>query len=593
MDFEKDRRNTAFSWLFLGMLALLFAVLGWLQYRWIGEVGQAERERLRSGLATSLRRISDNLDDELTSACAALLPAITTEDEQVVLATYSTHYMRWRESSPHGRLFRRIAVAVTRGEEPELRLLDLETGEFRAGEWPESWDGLKQRIAARALGPGFRDRRFFSPPAPEERLLLELPRFLPPAPPGGNQPRRRPMEPDRLILEADIEYLRAEVIPELLRRHLGIEGAASYQAEVVWRSSPQEVIYQTDGGSLIGERADGSVSLFEIQYDRLLRRIPPPEGFRGPTEAGPGREVRPPSRGRWQLNVRHRAGSLDAVVEQARRRNLAVSAGIFLLMLAAVGALVRFTHRSQRLARLQMEFVAGVSHELRTPLSVIRTAAHNLCGGVVGDAARVQKYGALIGAESDRLIGIVEQVLRFAGSKAGRTITAREPVRIEDIIDEALEATAGAIEGAGCTVERRIEADLPLVLADPAALGHTLQNLISNAAKHGAEGGWIGITAWTAGKGDRPAVEIRVADRGRGIPKEELGQIFDPFYRGKRAMEGQIRGTGLGLNLVKRIIEAHGGEVQVESEPGKGTEFVLRIPAAPAEMQNEFTNSAG
>jgi two-component system phosphate regulon sensor histidine kinase PhoR len=90
---------------------------------------------------------------------------------------------------------------------------------------------------------------------------------------------------------------------------------------------------------------------------------------------------------------------------------------------------------------------------------------------------------------------------------------------------------------------------------------------------------------------DGPAVEIRVADHGPGIPLDEQKQIFDPFFRGRRALRDQVHGTGLGLNLVKRIVEAHGGTIRVHSEPMQGTEFVVRIPAAPPEVQNELSHS--
>lgn len=129
--------------------------------------------------------------------------------------------------------------------------------------------------------------------------------------------------------------------------------------------------------------------------------------------------------------MRHRAGSLDVLVERARRRNLAVTAAILLLMLAAIAALVQFTRRAQKLAELQMEFVAGASHELRTPLSVIRTAAHNLGGRVISNVNQVQRYGHLIKHEAEKLTGIVEQVLLFSNAKAGRVIGAREIVSFD------------------------------------------------------------------------------------------------------------------------------------------------------------------
>jgi signal transduction histidine kinase len=297
----------------------------------------------------------------------------------------------------------------------------------------------------------------------------------------------------------------------------------------------------------------------------------------------------PPSsdHGRWLLSVRHRSGSLEAAVDHARWRNLSVTAGILLLMLAAIGALVQFTRRAQKLAQLQMEFVAGVSHELRTPLSVIRTAAHNLGGRVISNATQVQRYGALIAEQTEKLTGIVEQVLAFSNARAGRVISTREVISIESVIEDALTASDRVIEESRCSVEKQVEAGLPPVLGDSTALQRVLLNLISNAAKYGGETGWIGIYA----SARDAAIEIRVADHGPGIPPEELGHIFDPFYRGKRAVEDQIHGTGLGLSLVKQIIEAHGGTVTVHSELGTGTEFTVLIPVAPADQIDEFADS--
>ena len=119
-----------------------------------------------------------------------------------------------------------------------------------------------------------------------------------------------------------------------------------------------------------------------------------------------------------------------------------------------------------------------------------------------------------------------------------------------------------------------------------------MQNLLTNAAKYGAEGQWIGVTAAMArGPKNQPMVEICVADRGAGIPAEERSQIFEPFYRGRRAIDDQVHGTGLGLALVKRIVEAHGGTIEVKPGPDqRGTEFRLQIPPAPPERVDEFAD---
>jgi signal transduction histidine kinase len=348
------------------------------------------------------------------------------------------------------------------------------------------------------------------------------------------------------------------------------------------------VIYRSDPGqsASISGAADASVGLFDVRFDQLFRRWEPAAArpglgawrFPGP----PG--VPAPGFGRWQLFVRHRAGSLETVVARARWRNLGVNAGILVLMLASVAALIRYTRRAQKLAELQMDFVAGVSHELRTPLTVIHTAAYNLRGKVAGNPAQVERYGELIQQESGRLKELVEQVLRFAGANAGHAIQQREPLSIETVIDESMEASKSVIQRSRCVVEKSIDPGLPLVLGDPVALKQALENLLSNAAKYGAEGSrWIGVFASKARDREREMVEIRVADRGPGIPPNEQAHIFDPFFRGRRAVEDQVHGTGLGLNLVKKIVEAHGGSIRVNSEPMKGSQFIVRIPAAPAE----------
>jgi signal transduction histidine kinase len=188
----------------------------------------------------------------------------------------------------------------------------------------------------------------------------------------------------------------------------------------------------------------------------------------------------------------------------------------------------------------------------------------------------------------------VEQVLQFASTKAGHVIRQRAPVPVESLIDAGLRSSRVVLAGPNLVVDRHLEVGLPLVLADEVALKHVLQNLVDNAVKYGTEGSnWIGISAAAVPDGSGTAVEIKVSDRGPGIPLDEQPHIFDPFFRGRRAVQDQVHGTGLGLNLVKKIVEAHGGAIRVHSEPMKGTEFVVRIPAAPPELQDEFANTVG
>lgn len=541
------------AWLFVGLLVVLCAVLGTLQYRWIGEASRAERATLQQGLRESLQRIGQEFDGEIARSIAALLPAAGVPEDGSDEA-YAARFMSWKQAGQHAGLFRRIAVARPQGNTLLLRQLDLRTGVFASADWPSGWTVLRDRLTAMlaSRGPG---RRLpdLSGPVP----LIERPHFR--STPGGEWPR----ELDWLIVEPDLDYLRTVLLSGLVRAHFGEGEELDYQVELAARDNPDAVLWKAPAGAgvRIGRQADASTSLFET-------------GFRGPQ-----RSRGDPDRGQWLLRVQHRAGSLDAVVERARLRNLFVTSAVLLLMLAAIGALLQFTRRAQRLADLQMDFVAGVGHELRTPLSVIRTAAHNLGGGVISNAEQMRRYGSLIEDQAEKLTAMVEQVLRFSGAEAGRPNYVKETLSAESLVEGAIHSSAKVLDDSGCSVERHVEPGLPPVFGDPVALRHALQNLLANAVKYGAAGGWIGISARHAAIKKRPGIEIQVEDRGPGILPQELGLIFDPFYRGKKAIDDQIHGTGLGLTLVKRIVEAHGGTVAAHSAPGKGARFVVRLPA--------------
>jgi signal transduction histidine kinase len=138
------------------------------------------------------------------------------------------------------------------------------------------------------------------------------------------------------------------------------------------------------------------------------------------------------------------------------------------------------------------------------------------------------------------------------------------------------------VEQAGCAAEVSVDEGL-MVMADQDALRRAVQNLVTNALKHASDGRWIGVTARTGGDHGRAEVVIAVSDRGRGIPAHELPHIFDAFYRGRHAIDQQVRGNGLGLNLVKRIVEAHGGRVSVRSASGEGSTFTITLPAVTGE----------
>jgi signal transduction histidine kinase len=564
------------SWVFVGALFLLCSSLGYLQYTWIGEVSVAARDRLRAALQVNLVRLSQDLNTQIASSCRALLPSMPVANAREAQADIERGFERWKKGARAEHLLRRVALAVPEGEGAGLRMLDQQRGTFERADWPIEWAMLRQRIESRLspapgqMGPGRNANN-------DGELTFESPIFGP-APEGfAGMPFGR-REVAWVIFDLNVSYVRDTLLPEVLLRHLEAGGALEYQVEVVTRTNPPMLVYQSDPSApRLTSNADGSIGLLELRLvDGGGRGGRGGRGARG-GGIGPGG----PEFGRWEMYVRHRAGSLDAVVEQARWRNLAVTGGVLLLLVATLGALVRFTRNAQRLAQLQLDFVAGVSHELRTPLTAIYTAGHNLRGRVAHNPAQVERYGEMIQKESGRLKDLVEQVLRFASAGAGKVIQEPTPLSVESVIDDSVEASRTVLQAAHCTLERNIEPQLPAILGDPLALKHALQNLLSNAVKYGgaAADHWIGVSARGTGSNGHSAVEIRVADHGPGIPEDEQAEIFDAFFRGRRANQEQIHGAGLGLNLVKKVVEAHGGTIRVESKPAQGTEFIVSLPA--------------
>ena len=464
-----NRRREILSGLFVCALFALCVVLGILQYRWITEVNVTARDRMQEVLERSLTRLSQDFDSEIASSCAALTPANLEAGPQLLQNELSERYTQWKMSARRGGIFDRIAIAIPKGTTIELRSLDPGRGVLESVAWPLAWEAMRDRFEANLSGGQRPERR---PPPPSggdsgagDGLLLEEPLFSP-DPTSTNHGDPRPGSFDRrevgwLIFDLNLAYLRDVLLPDVLQRDLGTAKGLDYQVEVIAKADPTTVIYQSDPGQSqdIEANADASVSLFDLPSNLGFRR-PAPQGMRGPGPSpghggrpGPGPGPRPRTgpgptsdSGRWRMFVRHRAGSLEAVVAQSRLSNLAVTGGVLVLILATGAALIRYTRRAQRLADRQMDFVAGVSHELRTPLTVIHTAAYNLQGKLANNPVQVEQYGALIQRESARLGELVERVLQFASAQAGHAMQEREAVSIEAVIDEIARRQGGAGE---------------------------------------------------------------------------------------------------------------------------------------------------
>ncbi|HZT70592.1 MAG TPA: HAMP domain-containing sensor histidine kinase [Terriglobia bacterium] len=428
-------------------------------------------------------------------------------------------------------------------------------------------------------------------PLPADGKPLPRPPARPPVPGAPGLPR------GWCFLELNLTYLKERVLPQLLERSFGGAGLANYRVAVL-AGEPPEIIYSSEPGLTAASFAspDGDAVLFASiggfgamfrsrvrRFQPLARAIERMHVLAGRVPL-PGREAASGDRlfappGAWVLAVKNKAGSIDALVARARRRNLALGFGVLFLLALSMASLVISTHRARELARREMEFVAGVSHEFRTPLASIQSAGFNLASGVVRKPSRVQEYGALVQNEARRLTDMIEQVMSYAGIQSGGKRYEPVAVQVPAIVDRALAEYAPTFRDTGWTVEKNIAADLPLVLAEPSALESALKNLFANSIKYAASGRWLRVSATRIANGSHAEVEVSVEDRGPGIDPADLPHIFEPFYRGRGVLASTVPGAGLGLSIVKRHVEAQGGRVSVESRKGSGARFALRLPA--------------
>ncbi len=454
-------------WVLLAAL-LSLGPLAWLQWRWTGEISQAQSERLREWMRQGALRLAQEYDTALFEQVRAVIQAGTIPP--------SSWFVSFRVSPVPS-----------------------------AGPWEIS-------IPRGPRGPG------------EAWVALQL-----------NQ-----------------RLLREEIWPALIARQWPSGEETAVEVRVVEGRPGGEVIFATSGWkSGIPHDAEAGLRLPGMPGRPPLE--PKGRGF----FPGPARGGQP-----MTVQVQSRDGGLAIAAQRFRVRNLALSGAILLVLLASMAALAWSTGRAQRLAQLQMEFVAGVSHELRTPLTVIRSAGENLADGVVNKPEAVARYGAVVRDEGMRLSGMVEQILSYAGVESGRWRPAQERFDLAE-----LAGSSGVF-----------------VVGDRVAIGQCVRNLVDNAERHGW--GLESLRVETEGRKARLIVE----DSGDGLDTAEIDRLFEPFYRGSRSREKQIKGFGLGLALVRRIVEAHGGRVWAENRKEGGARFIMELPLETENVETDSTD---
>jgi signal transduction histidine kinase len=259
------------------------------------------------------------------------------------------------------------------------------------------------------------------------------------------------------------------------------------------------------------------------------------------------------------------------------RYNYIVLGALSALMVSGIWLTYRNVSREMNLARLKSDFVANVSHELRTPLALIRLYAETLELGRLTSKEKYQEYFRIIREESERLTALINNILDFSRIEAGRKEYEFKETNLADLVRSTLDSYRFQIEQNGFAFEEHISGDIPPLTVDREAIARSLLNLVNNALKYSKDQKYIGVSLYQANN----RVNLEVRDRGIGIPLNEQEKIFEKFYRCGDPLVHNIKGSGLGLALVRHIARAHGGEVLVESTPEKGSKFTIALPLDP------------
>ena len=279
----------------------------------------------------------------------------------------------------------------------------------------------------------------------------------------------------------------------------------------------------------------------------------------------------------WQLVLRPEDETLFATAADQRIHAYLLTGGMTVLLISVLALVAgRSVSRQLKLTRLKNDLLSTVSHELKTPLASMRLLVDTLLDMGTDDSRRVREYLELIAHENTRLSRLVENFLTFSKMEQGRQSFDKVPLSVEALVQDASASVADRFETLGCRFGVEVAPDLPEIVGDHDALVTVLINLLDNAEKYSEEEKDVQLRAFA----EQDAVCLAVTDQGIGLSPRAQSKIFDRFYQVDQSLARAGSGCGLGLSIVRSIVEAHGGKIDVESRLGEGSTFTVRLPAA-------------
>jgi len=344
----------------------------------------------------------------------------------------------------------------------------------------------------------------------------------------------------------DQDYLRNQFFPEILKNSIANKNGAMSNPPAIILHSPHDYTPW-----VASENWDGG----KPETDRNFQ-----DAFRGMT-----------------ASIKYPGTTIADISDKFLHLNYTILAGLSIFMLAGIFLTYRNISREMKLAKLKSDFVANVSHELRTPLALIRLYAETLELGRLTSKDKYQEYFRIIREESERLTALINNILDFSRIEAGRKEYEFKETNLAELVRNTLDSYRFQIEQNGFAFEEKISNDVPPVTVDREAIARSLLNLVNNALKYSKDQKYIGVSLYRT----NGSVNLEVQDRGIGIAPAEQEKIFEKFYRCGDPLVHNIKGSGLGLSLVRHIARAHGGDVKVESVPDQGSKFTIALPIDP------------
>lgn len=622
---------------FLGIMIAALITLAVLQYHWLGSVSDAEKKRLEENLEASTENFVSDLNKDFSALNQAFKIQVTNTDlNSDIDAMIGRSYLNWLSNTEYPQLIDSVYfVQNTHTDSPTVKLFQTDpvrllevsnSGEVNKWLSKKSDIGKHRTSSFNLLNtPDFGTPTFIGVPIQLLDLVTLENESL-----GRNLKVNLNIDQsdDIVLLQLDDSVIKNNLIPDIARTYFSDSFSDQYHISIIKENNADstEVYFSTNGSESVKEadfkkdlRSIDFSSVFVIQsqanlntneglfksIDSLSSKIQsinitggsPRKSYKMMAESS---QVRFNTRtsdsvftvqkdttintsfeadfstAGWQFWLSFKEGSLDTFVTKAKNRNLAISFGILLILGFCVGMIVLYSKRSQDLAEKQMLFVAGVSHELRTPLTVIRSAAENLNEGVVQSEERKKEYARLMLKEGRRLSDMVDQIMEFSGIQAGKKVYSFTEFEVEELMNEILSEYRSVLEDEGVQLEYSFTASKSIICADRDALHLSISNLLSNAIKFCGES--MKIRLAVAEIAERGLITFIVQDYGMGIPLEEQKNVFKPFFRGKEPVDNQVKGNGIGLSLVKKVADAHKGEIRLKSKEGEGSTFILMLP---------------